>query len=212
MIAIKLSAMQKPAIYSILSKCQTHDIPVLIDAEDIDAQPRINAITDELLSEYHRRDGSKFSIFKTYQMYRTDMKQALLRDINSGLLDGCGGIKLVRGAYYSTDRHSGLLYSNIADTHTSFNDALDTVLSSGIPAMIATHNAQSIDLMLRHPKLNRELHSTAQLLGMSDQLALQASEQVHTYKYMPYGPIKDTLPYLLRRLYENYGMCKYVYT
>ena len=48
--------------------------------------------------------------------------------------------------------------------------------------------------------------SFAQLLGMSDQLSRQLSKEHRIYKYLPYGDFQDTLPYLIRRLYENYPM------
>ena len=72
--------------------------------------------------------------------------------------------------------------------------------------MCATHNEDSINLAKKlSDKFDLEIEF-AQLLGMSDGISEELSKNYRVFKYLPYGNFNDTLPYLIRRLYENYPM------
>ena len=79
----------------------------------------------------------------------------------------------------------------------------------GDKLLCATHNTDSIDLAvqyIREQKLDNVIEF-AQLMGMSDKQSQKLAQEKYTvYKYVPYGDFKDTIPYLIRRLYENYPM------
>lgn len=136
--------------------------------------------------------------YKTYQMYGKASMEDLLRDMQAYPRLG---IKLVRGAYSK----QGALYQNKASTDAAFDDAVRATIAtikSGTKhrLVIATHNDGSIDraLALGPPS---ESTSFAQLLGMNELAGRRAaSEGYRVYKYVPYGDIIDTYPYLMRRL------------
>ena len=73
--------------------------------------------------------------------------------------------------------------------------------------LCATHNEDSVIIAMQNIK-EKQLENIefAQLMGMSDTLSAKLSKKHKVYKYIPYGDFNDTLPYLIRRLYENYTM------
>jgi proline dehydrogenase len=150
--------------------------------------------------------------YKTYQMYRKNAMDELLRDMSQ---HPKLGVKLVRGAYYKQDYQTGALYKNKSCTDEYFDDAVRSVVSriksgSKHKLVVATHNNRSIEqaLLLDPPK---ESVAFAQLLGMNDIAGLKiAHHNYKIYKYVPYGGFIETYPYLVRRLYENLGMLVHV--
>jgi Proline dehydrogenase. len=72
-----------------------------------------------------------------------------------------------------------------------------------------THNEES-SLILAHLLESGEIDRNddrfwfAQLYGMSDHISYNlAASGYNVAKYLPYGPIKEVLPYLSRRAQEN---------
>lgn len=151
--------------------------------------------------------------YKTYQMYRRGAITELLQDMSE---HPRLGIKLVRGAYYKQDFPTGSLYKNKGCTDASFDDAINTVVKeikggTNHTLVIATHNDRSIDkaLCLDPPK---DRTAFAQLLGMNDLASQRIIEQGYkVYKYVPYGGLIETYPYLMRRLYENLDVLLHSY-
>ena len=187
---------------NMIIKAKEKNTKILIDAEDYLIQDEINNITDILL-EKHNKD--QVNIFKTYQLYRNDVLPILERDLlNKNFKLGC---KLVRGAYLNQDSKYGILFNNINDTHNNYNNGIKKFVElnkEGDKLICATHNSDSIELALKYDKNNIEF---AQLMGMSDNLSTKlVNNKKIVYKYLPYGNFKETLPYLIRRLYENYPM------
>jgi proline dehydrogenase len=198
---------------------------LLVDAEQTYLQPAIDAITLSLSSRYNRTVYAP--IFNTYQMYLKDAYSRLMQDIKRSKRNNYSlGIKLVRGAYMQLEdkRASRLGYSSpiqdsIDETHKAYNQSI-TFLSHMILSdhktlkpnvMVATHNEDSICHTLScFPKsilTKTEFVSFAQLMGMQDHTshALGASNYA-VYKYIPYGPVQITIPYLQRRAIENEGI------
>lgn len=207
-IAVKLSSLQSSKIEDYLQKITEnaiqHRSKILMDAEQDSLYPMINKMTDKLMMEYNKND---VHIYKTYQMYRRDsfplLKQDLLQSRNYHL-----GIKLVRGAYYNEDKKYNVLFKTIQETHNNYNHGLE-FFSKNFQGkdllMCASHNEKSIEIA--KTIIPQQQLQFAHLLGMSDKCSSKlAKENYQVFKYVPYGNFKDTIPYLLRRLYENYPM------
>jgi len=130
------------------------------------------------------------------------------------------GVKLVRGAYMTSERENAQqkdlpspILDSVVETHASFNDGMDLVLknldTTGI--VIATHNEDSIKRgieSLKSEKINPSDTRVqfAQLYGMADYLTLEiANNGQRVFKYVPFGPVEEVMPYLIRRLQENTG-------
>lgn len=177
---------------------------LIIDAEELEINDSINEITDEIIPQFNQEN---VVVYKTYQMYRRDTTTMLLNDLKKkrNYHIGC---KLVRGAYYNQDVISGKLFWKIEDTHRCYNEAIRYFLENSFrkdQLLCATHNLESNEIAKNHIHQGKNNVSIGHLLGMSDYLSEElADEGIRVYKYLPYGEYKDTLPYLSRRLYENY--------
>lgn len=219
--AIKLSSfsiaddyyMAKGSAVAICDKAVKYNVPILVDAEDYHIQNAINDLTTELMQEYNK---DKVNIYKTYQCYRTDSLHELTKDISDREEKGYHlGVKLVRGAYYNQDHQLGILFDTIDETHENFDqiaEYLFKTLNKKDRIMIASHNENSIQKCLDNKHLldDESMLEFAQLMGMSDDLSVQLAKNGNkVYKYVPYGDFRESIPYLMRRLYENIGMMKY---
>lgn len=169
---------------------------LLIDAEEVGIQRRISTITDDLI------ENNNPYIFKTYQMYRKDMLNNLLRDIeyfqdNDKRLH----VKLVRGAYLHQDRYTGLIHDTKEDTDKAYDYAIDVLKThqQDVGEMIfGTHNMKSFSKI---KDLDSEKCFHASLMGFDEPFASNGS--IKKMVYIPFGPYHKTYPYLIRRLYEN---------
>jgi len=219
LIAIKLSGLNfnEKYIREIIHLGVKNNNKLLVDAENIEIQDKINNTTNDLLSEFNSK--LNVNIYKTYQMYRKDSYNTLMEDlIDFNHENILLGIKLVRGAYYKTDYKSGKLFDNIEETHNSYNNAANLILkfqkNVNNKVIFATHNKNSIDNIIKiseNNNLNKENIMFAQLLGMADNTSNSIlKKNFSAYKYFPYGSIFHTLPYFSRRLYENYEIMKYL--
>lgn len=187
-----------------------HVNPVLLDAENQTYHEREKQLYD-LLLRVHNQQETK--LYKTYQMYRVDSMKELVQDIKTypNL-----GIKLVRGAYYETDKSTSILFTNKSDTDSNYNNAIKYIIYKtktsrpDLKLMIATHNLDSVNLAL-NLKPTPDSTSFAQLMGMKDSLGNHIiSHGYKVYKYAPYGSISETYPYLLRRLHENSFIVRHI--
>jgi len=187
---------------------------IIIDAEQVRINDDINYLTDELLSKYYNQQIFP-SIYRTFQMYRNDSYQDLQDYVNKFPY---GGIKLVRGAYLEEDKDTGKLFTNKQETDDNYNNAIryladynsfsnPEVINNNI--LIASHNRQSCQLAA-HQNFKEDKFQFAQLLGMSDNLTRELNKKHVTYKYIPYGPLDEAIPYLTRRLQENAHMIKHM--
>lgn len=169
---------------------------VLIDAENAHIQSEIDMIaTNEMMLNP--------MVFKTYQMYRKDGLQNLLYDLalfqrERRMLN----VKLVRGAYHHTDKQSGELFMDKHDTDTAYNVAVNMILKNEDhfqKVIFATHNRTSFHMIkdVTNPNFYH-----ASLMGF-DHLFDHTTTKIKKMVYVPFGPMYQTYPYLLRRLYEN---------
>ena len=136
-IALKLSSLNYDIkiIDELINMYKEKNIKILIDAENNNNHDRYNYLMSEILSE-HNKD--RCNVLKTYQMYRKDSFRELKDDLEKYNNLGC---KLVRGAYWNSDKRSGNLFMNKIDTDNNYNNGIKLLSgnSSGCN-IIATHN------------------------------------------------------------------------
>ena len=210
-IAVKLTSLgmdDMQPIYRICDLAEEHGNTLLIDAEQIGVQDKIEDITDMLMLKYNK---NRPIVHKTYQMYRIDRLKILEDDImRTETRDIYHGFKIVRGAYLNEEVKLGnqkYLCPDIYATHKNYDNAVDAVSeSTHSHGIVATHNNHSCERLVKNDRI-----AVAQLKGMADQL----SADMHlagfkVFKYIPWGPFTECVPYLTRRLYENYEMLKHL--
>jgi proline dehydrogenase len=196
-------------------------VRVFIDAEHSYFQPAIDNLTVDLMKRFNVKYPA---IYGTYQMYLKDSHHRLFTDLERARKgDYKFALKLVRGAYMIMERQrtsmAGLpdiIFEDIEGTHANYDQSVDDLLrriaaGQDLEVMLATHNQASIEKAVNtmtELQLNpdRRIYF-GQLLGMSDHLTYGLGRSGYkAYKYVPYGKIKEVMPYLLRRAQENSGM------
>jgi proline dehydrogenase len=192
------------------------DTSVFIDAEESWIQDAIDQWTFDMMLKYNKE---KCIVFNTLQMYRHD-RLAFLQDCLALAKEHQVkyGIKLVRGAYMEKERaraaekgYPSPIQATKADTDKDYNAGLKIILENRdvFSLCAGTHNEDSSALLMQLMKEanidpQSEQFYFAQLLGMSDHISYNvAHERYHVAKYVPFGPVKEVLPYLLRRADEN---------
>lgn len=192
------------------------NLPIFIDAEETWIQDSIDNIALNMMRKYNKE---KVIIYNTIQMYRWDRLTYLegLKVIseNEKILIG---IKLVRGAYIEKERvraqkmgYKDPMQKTKENTDNDYNNAIKYCIENidKIAFCCASHNEKSnlllIDLMKQYniSATDNRIYF-AQLLGMSDHISNNmAKAGYNVAKYVPYGPVKDVTPYLIRRAEEN---------
>lgn len=206
----------KNRIDKICAEAHKADVPIFIDAEETWIQNPIDDIALEMMRKYNQQ---KAIIYNTAQMYRWD-RLAYLKELKTigDNKDFYVGLKLVRGAYIEKERERAKKIG-YKDPMQKTKEATDKDFNLGIRYCVeninrialccASHNEESnlllIDLMKKHNiAINDNRIYFAQLLGMSDHISMNMSkENYNIAKYVPYGPVKDVTPYLIRRAQEN---------
>ncbi len=211
--------LYKSRVDKILSYASSKNVKVLVDAEDYMYQTRID---DVLLSFMQKYNKDKAIVFTTLQMYRNDRLDYLNSLINKAKQEGFKvGVKFVRGAYMEKERERAIagnyaspIHETKDDTDLAFNKAIETSVSNidFVELFCGTHNEQSvlnlINLIDKH-NLNKNDSRIwfAQLYGMRDNISFNLGKAGYNIaKYLPYGPIKEVMPYLVRRAEENSSM------
>jgi proline dehydrogenase len=206
----------KDRVNRICAKAAEYKIPVLIDAEETWTQDPIDEMAYVMMERYNRTEAI---VFNTYQMYRTASLQNL-KDAYAAADRGnyFFGAKLVRGAYMEKERERAekLGYASpIQPTKEASDEAFNASIEfcvekrDRIAVMCGSHNEESnlmfAQLMDKHGISHHNKHFWfAQLYGMSDNISFNlAKAGYNVAKYVPYGPVKSVMPYLLRRADEN---------
>lgn len=209
-------AVSKERIRRIGAAAAQNQVPVLIDAEETWFQNAIDELAEELMEKHNRE---QVMVFNTIQLYRKDRLAYLEKSLERAKSKGYRlGVKLVRGAYMEKERERAKEQgypSPIHETKTETDRAYDLALKfcidnyPNIQLVAGTHNEKSssylAELMAeRNLVANDENIYFSQLYGMSDNISFNlAAQQYNVVKYVPYGPILEVLPYLIRRAEEN---------
>jgi len=199
--------------------CKTsseNKVPLFIDAEESWIQNAIDDIAKEMMEKYNKKESW---IFNTLQLYRNDRVDYLKFLLKDGKEKGYFiGLKLVRGAYHEKEIERANEKGYPCPVHTikentdkDYNTALTICIENIdiISVCAGTHNEESSELLIqlleKHniSKDDKRVYFS-QLLGMSDHISYNAAKEgFNVVKYVPYGPVKDVLPYLIRRAEEN---------
>lgn len=189
---------------------------LFVDAEETWIQDAIDEITYQNMANYNKDNTI---LYNTIQLYRTGRIQEMEHRIEEARIGGYKiGFKLVRGAYMEKEgaRASQMGYQNPIhrskkETDDDYNAALQLCFDNRdvVSICAGTHNEES-SLILAHLlergdiERNDDRFWFAQLYGMSDHISYNlAASGYNVAKYLPYGPIKEVLPYLSRRAQEN---------
>lgn len=206
----------KTRVGEICKTAYENNVRVLIDAEESWIQNAIDNLAIEMMGKYNKE---KAIVYHTLQMYRQDRVAHLIEAYSQAVLKEYRlGIKLVRGAYMEQERaraeklhYNSPIHLSKNDTDKDYNVALRFCLKhiNRIALCAGTHNEESVLLLIQlmeEIKLSKNHGHIffAQLLGMSDNITYNlANMGYNAVKYVPYGPVKEVLPYLIRRAHEN---------
>ena len=194
---------------------QEKNVPILIDAEESWMQDAADALIEELMEAYNKY---KAIVFNTLQMYRHDRMDYLKRVYAKAQEKGYHiGMKVVRGAYMEKERERAEekgYRSPICDTKQAtdenYDAAINFIMEHPKMALFAgTHNENSSYLLMElaskyQIKKDDKRLWFGQLFGMSDHISFNlAKEGYNVAKYLPFGPVRDVMPYLIRRAEEN---------
>ena len=190
--------------------------PIYIDAEESWIQAAIDQLAEEMMSNYNTHKAIVFTTIQLYRWDRIDYFVRLIEQSRSGSYRL--GIKIVRGAYLEKERERARLIgyqspinSSKVDTDKEYNKAIELFINNidVVEICVGTHNETScrllVKLMAENKLANDHPHIYfSQLYGMSDNISFNlANAGYNVSKYLPFGPVESTLPYLARRAEEN---------
>lgn len=202
--------------HSICKLAKARDVEVLIDGEESWMQDAADQLAEDMMKIYNT---DKPIVYNTLQTYRHD-RLAFLKASHARAKSGgyTLGYKIVRGAYMEKERerakdkgYASPICKDKITTDKNFNDCLLYILDNleTISIFIGTHNEESSYLALQlMEKLGIDKKDNrvwfGQLYGMSDHISFNlAAQGYNVAKYLPFGPVKDVMPYLIRRAEEN---------
>lgn len=206
----------KKRVHAICNEAHAAGQAIFIDAEESWIQQAIDDLADEMMWLFNKE---KPLVYNTYQLYRHDRLNFLRTSLQKAAFQNYYlGAKLVRGAYMEKERkraaeknYPSPINPDKAATDKLYNEAIKFCIDNGsrIAFCAGTHNEESslyLAKLMAETKLeNNNPHvSFAQLFGMSDHISYNLSlAGYNVAKYVPYGPVKEVLPYLIRRAQEN---------
>ncbi len=189
---------------------------VLVDAEETWIQDPVDALTILMMDTFNKQ---RTVVYNTIQLYRRDRLQFLKDSYDAAAeRDFILGAKLVRGAYMEKERrratemnYASPIQPDKQSCDKDYNEAVSFSIDhlDKIALIVASHNEhsnllatqllQQKNIPLHHPHIH-----FSQLFGMSDNITFNlAKAGCSVSKYLPFGPIKDVIPYLMRRAQEN---------
>ena len=195
-----------------------HDcgIRLLIDAEESWMQDAADELCETMMEKYNKE---RPIVFNTLQCYRWDRLEYLKNLHQKAKAKGYKlGFKIVRGAYLEKENeraeekgYKTPICESKKATDTNFNEIMKYILDNldDIELFVGTHNEFSTYLaidMMKQKKISKSDNRVwfGQLFGMSDHISFNLGvEGYNVAKYIPFGPVKDVMPYLIRRAEEN---------
>ena len=201
---------------ALCQRAYDNDVRILVDAEDYCFQDAIDELTDDAMRRFNKK---RAIVFATLQMYRHDRMPYLRRIYDDTIEKGyIAGVKFVRGAYMEEERARAAALG-YPDPICKDKQATDENYDAGVAFVMdhldrfemfmGTHNEESNYKLAKLMDEKGIPHNDsriffAQLLGMSDNISFNlAHEGFNVTKYVPYAPVRDVLPYLIRRAEEN---------
>jgi proline dehydrogenase len=200
----------------VCSCAAANNVMVLIDAEETWIQEPVNILCDTMMEKLNKE---KAVVFNTFQMYCHGTLPYLKTCIDTAKQKGYVlGAKLVRGAYMEKERARALKNQYLSpiqpDKESTDRDYDLGVLYclqhlDNLALFVGTHNEKSCLEAATYMDKHGIAHNTAkvyfsQLFGMSDNISFNLADAGYNVaKYLPYGPVKDVIPYLMRRAQEN---------
>ena len=203
-------------LMSICEVAAEKNIGVLIDAEETWIQDPVDALTILMMDTFNK---TKPVVYNTLQHYRHD-RLKFLKDSYEAAVERnfILGAKLVRGAYMEKERkraaemnYPSPIQPDKESSDKDYNEGVEFCIDhiDRVALIVASHNEysnllatellQKKNLPLNHPHVH-----WSQLYGMSDNITFNlAHAGCSVSKYLPFGPIKDVIPYLMRRAQEN---------
>lgn len=202
-------------INKICAAASQKQVGVLVDAEESWIQDPVDALTMKMMQLYNR---NKAIVYNTIQLYRHDRLTFLKTSVEVTLQKGFVlGVKLVRGAYMEKERaraaeknYASPIQPDKEATDRDYNLAIEFCLKhyQEVSMIVASHNEYSNSyaagiISEKSEAMPHPVHFS-QLYGMSDNITFNlAKAGFSVSKYLPFGPIKDVIPYLMRRAQEN---------
>lgn len=203
-------------MYSICEVAAEKGVGVLVDAEESWIQDPIDRLTMEMMELFNKE---KVVVYNTIQLYRHDRLHFLKLSHQIAQQKGfLLGVKLVRGAYMEKERarakeidYPSPIQPDKEAADRDYDLALRYTIDhiDQVAVIVASHNELSnlLAAQLLHEKGLAHHHPHihfSQLFGMSDNITFNlAKEGFSVSKYLPFGPIRDVIPYLMRRAQEN---------
>ena len=192
------------------------EVEVLIDAEESWMQDATDELVEEMMRTYNTEAPIVYTTLQLYRWDRLDyLKQLHKRSQEQGF---SLGIKIVRGAYMEKERERAIekgypspICESKEATDYNFNETLKYILNNlnDMSLFVGTHNEESCYLameLMDQYKISKHDNRVwfGQLYGMSDHISFNLADQGYNVaKYVPFGPVKDVMPYLIRRAEEN---------
>lgn len=200
----------------VCKKAHDLDVCLLIDAEESWMQEAADVISLDMMRKYNKK---KAVVFNTIQMYRWDRMDFLKELIDTAIFENFKiGLKVVRGAYMEKENerakehgYKSPICKSKKATDENFDEAISFMMNhlDKISIFSGTHNEESCLKLVSQMK-DKGLNAShpniwfGQLYGMSDHITYNlTAEGYNAAKYVPYGPVRDVMPYLIRRAEEN---------
>ncbi|MEZ7497909.1 proline dehydrogenase family protein [Flavobacterium sp. Arc3] len=200
----------------VCSEAHKNNVALLIDGEESWMQDAADELVIDMMRKYNKE---KPIVFNTLQMYRWDRLDYLKKVHEQAKKEGFViGMKLVRGAYLEKENgrakekgYPSPICSSKEATDANYDAAVNYMIDhlDSMSLFLGTHNEEStynlLDLM-KEKGINTKDEKIwfGQLYGMSDNISYNlADHHYNVAKYLPFGPVKDVMPYLIRRAEEN---------
>lgn len=197
-------------------KAYEYKLPILVDAEESWMQTAADDLVEEMMRKYNKEEAI---VYNTLQMYRHDRLPYLKGLYERAVADGFYiGVKVVRGAYMEKENERAAeqgyptpICASKQATDDNYNAVVTYIIEhiDRIALFAGTHNEESaaliMDLMAKKGLAKNDKRVwIAQLYGMSDHISFNASKEGYNVaKYLPFGPVREVMPYLIRRAEEN---------
>lgn len=206
----------KERVNKVCAAAHAAGMPIFIDAEETWIQQAIDDLANEMMAAYNKE---RPIVYNTFQLYRKDRLAYLKESFQMAQTGNYYlGAKLVRGAYMEKERERAAQMnypSPIQNTKEATDKDYDLAVQfcvehiDRIALCAGTHNEKSsmdLALLMQEKKIQLNIKNIyfSQLLGMSDHISYNlANSGYNVVKYVPYGPVREVLPYLIRRAQEN---------